>query len=135
LVDGAAINNLPVDIMQQHAPGIVIGSDVGADRSFGEHRVNIFQILMHAGIVNSASAERAQRELADVLLKPPLANIDLLNWKAFDRAIQVGYDYARAALNDLSILPRLSPASIAAAKANSLVQELERRIAAALAAG
>jgi NTE family protein len=135
LVDGAAINNLPVDIMQQHAPGIVIGSDVGADRSFGEHRVNIFQILMHAGMVNSAASERAQRELADVLLKPPLANIDLLNWKAFDRAIQVGYDYARAALNDLSILPRLSPASIAAAKANSLVQELERRIAAALAAG
>ncbi len=134
LVDGAAINNLPVDIMQQHAPGIVIGSDVGADRSFGERRVNIFQILMHAGIVNSASSERAQRELADVLLKPPLANIDLLNWKAFDRALQTGYDYARAALNDLPVLPRLSPATLAAAKANSLVVELERRIAAAIAA-
>jgi NTE family protein len=32
LVDGAAIDNLPVDIMQAHAPGLVIGSDVGADR-------------------------------------------------------------------------------------------------------
>ncbi|HEY2145357.1 MAG TPA: patatin-like phospholipase family protein [Steroidobacteraceae bacterium] len=135
LVDGAAINNLPVDIMQQHAPGIVIGCDVGADRSFGERRVNIFQILMHAGIVNSASSERAHRELADVLLKPPLANIDLLNWKAFDRAIQAGYDYARAALNELPALPRLSPAAIAAAKASSLVQDLERRIAATIAAG
>jgi NTE family protein len=135
LVDGAAINNLPVDIMQQHAPGIVIGSDVGADHSFGERRVNIFQILMHAGIVNSASGERAQRELADILLKPPLANIDLLNWKAFDRAIQLGYDYARVALTELSSLPRLSPATIAAARANSLVEELEKRIAAAIEAG
>lgn len=34
LVDGAAINNLPVDIMRQHAPGLIIGSDVGADYSF-----------------------------------------------------------------------------------------------------
>ena len=34
LVDGAAINNLPVDIMQRHAPGLVIGCDVGADHSF-----------------------------------------------------------------------------------------------------
>ena len=34
LVDGAAINNLPVDIMQRHAPGLVIGCDVGADYSF-----------------------------------------------------------------------------------------------------
>ncbi len=32
LVDGAAVNNLPVDIMHSHAPGLVIGSDVGADR-------------------------------------------------------------------------------------------------------
>jgi NTE family protein len=135
LVDGAAINNLPVDIMQQHAPGIVIGCDVGADRTFGERRVNIFQILMHAGIVNSASSERAQRELADVLLKPTLPDIDLLNWKAFDRAIQAGYDYARTALNELPDLPRLSSATIAAAKANSLVKELEKRIAATIAAG
>ena len=110
LVDGAAINNLPVDFMQSHAPGFVIGSDVGADRSFGKRRVNIFQILMHAGMVNSASSERAQSELADVLLKPPLANIDLLNWQAFDRAIQAGYVYARSALEDLPAMPRLAAA-------------------------
>ncbi len=82
LVDGAAINNLPVDIMQGHAPGLVIGSDVGADRfALGRHgrrRINIFQILMHSGMVNSASSAAMQRELADVLLKPPLENVDLL---------------------------------------------------------
>ncbi len=56
LVDGAAINNLPVDVMQGHAPGFVIGCDVGADRNFGERRVNIFEILMHAGMINSTQA-------------------------------------------------------------------------------
>jgi NTE family protein len=138
LVDGAAINNLPVDIMQNHAPGLVIGSDVGVDRSAlgsrGKRSINIFQILMHAGMVNSASSAAVQRELADVLLKPPLANVDLLNWRAFDRAIQAGYDYARAALEALPAIPRL-PAAADRTPHNSLAAELERRLAATIAVG
>jgi NTE family protein len=136
LVDGAAINNLPVDIMQSHAPGLVIGSDVGADRfALGRHgrrRINIFQILMHSGMINSASSAAVQRELADVLLKPPLANVDLLNWRAFDRAIQAGYDYARAALETLPAIPRLPLATAERTARNSLAVELERRLGATI---
>jgi NTE family protein len=135
LVDGAAINNLPVDIMQSHAPGLVIGSDVGADRfalgHCGKRRTNIFQILMHAGMVNSASNAALQRDLADVLLKPPLANVDLLNWRAFDRVIQAGYDYARLTLEGLPDIPRLAAAAARPSR-NSLAAELERRWAATI---
>ncbi len=135
LVDGATINNLPVDIMQTHAPGLVIGSDVGADRfALGRRTwrsINIIQILMHAGMVNSASTEALQRELADVLLKPPLANVDLLNWRAFDRAIQAGYDYARLALEGLPAIPRL-PVAAGRSSRSSLTAELERRLAATI---
>ena len=80
LVDGATMNNLPVDLMRRHAPGYVIGCDVGADRSFsidlapaeappfwrffargrgGRRRINIFQILMHAGMINNVSSSAA----------------------------------------------------------------------------
>jgi len=139
LVDGAAINNLPVDIMQTHAPGLVIGSDVGADRFVlgrgGKRRINIIQILMHSGMVNTASCAAAQRELADVLLKPPLANVDLLNWHAFDRAIEAGYDYAKQALESLPAVPRLMPAAGDRGSRSSLIAELERRLAATIAAG
>jgi len=132
LVDGAAINNLPVDIMQSHTPGLVIGSDVGADRFAldrgGKRGINIFQILMHAGMINSAASAAVQRELADVLLKPPLGNVDLLNWRAFDRVIQAGYDYARAALDALPAIPRL-PAPADPTLRNSLAEELARRLA------
>ena len=131
LVDGAAINNLPVDIMQNHAPGLVIGSDVGADRFVldprGQQRINIIQILMHSGMINSASSAAAQRDLADVLLKPPLANVDLLNWRAFDRAIQAGYDYARVALETLPTIPRL-PAAPERTSRSSFAEELVRRL-------
>ena len=91
--------------------------------------MNIFQILMHAGMINGATGAAVQRELADVLLKPPLANVDLLNWQAFDRAIQAGYDYARRALEALPALPRLPPAAGRMAR-SSLEAELERRLAA-----
>jgi NTE family protein len=130
LVDGAAINNLPVDIMQSHAPGLVIGSDVGADRFAlgGRRRINILQILMHAGMINSASSAAEQRRLADVLFKPPLANVDLLNWHAFDRAIQAGYSYTRLALESLPQLPRLTAAADRPHR-NSLRDELEKRLA------
>ncbi len=149
LVDGAAINNLPVDVMQRHAPGLVIGVDAGADYSFsamadshdepplwkffargrsGKRHINIFQILTHAGMVNSVSSAAAQRSLADVMLKPPLANIDLLNWHAFDLAIEAGYEYALRALEELPAVPRLTATVHKKPAESSLTSELERRV-------
>ena len=117
-----AMNNLPVDIMREVGRGPVIGVDVGADRAFTadfddvdvpglwkamawfrskKKRVNIFQILWRAGMVNSAAATMAHREQTDLLLQPPLETIDMLNWQAFDRAIEAGYRYTTERLRNL----------------------------------
>lgn len=155
LVDGATVNNLPVDLMQHHAPGFVLGSDAGAVRTFeadddandqppfwryfsrragGKRRINIFQILMRAGIAGGASDAELRRRQADLTLRPPLEGIDLLDWQAFDRAIAAGYDHARLALADLPQLPR-RPAAVptAATAPQDLLREIERRRAAASA--
>jgi NTE family protein len=100
----------------------VIGVDVGADRAFTadfddvdvpalwkamawfrskKKRVNIFQILWRAGMVNSAAATMAHREQTDLLLQPPLETLDMLNWKGFDRAIEAGYRYTVEKLRDV----------------------------------
>jgi len=135
LVDGATINNLPVDVMQRHAPGLVIGSDVGADHAHnGKRRLTIFRILMYSGLVNSAASAAAQRKLADVLLRPPLANVDLLNWQAFDRAIEAGYAYACRTLEGLPHLPRCATTRSTLHGVSSLEAELDRRVAATAAA-
>ncbi len=129
LVDGATISNFPVDLMQNHSPGLVIGCDVGADRVHtGKRRLNIFQILVYSGLVNSAASAAAQRALADVLLKPPLVNVDLLNWQAFDRAIEAGYTYARHVLDEHPSLPRLAAAVAQNHDVSSLAAELEKRV-------
>jgi NTE family protein len=120
-VDGAAINNLPVDVMRESGIGRVIGVDVAADPVFTtdcedsdvpplwralnwfrhrKQRINILQILWRSGMVNSKANSRDRREMSDLLLQPPLEQIDMLNWKAFDRAIDAGYRYAQVKLRD-----------------------------------
>ncbi len=122
LVDGGTMNNLPVDAMRELGRGPVIGCDVGADRAFTgddkymdvpapwqllswarsrRRRPNIFRILWRAGMVSSTATTLAHREKTDLLLQPPLAEVDMLNWKAFDRAIALGYDYTRRRLDAL----------------------------------
>jgi NTE family protein len=120
-VDGATINNLPVDIMRDSLDAAIIAVDVGADRTFETNaemtevppiwrllpwlrrerpRVNILQILLRSGMINSTASTIAQRELADLVLKPPLERIDLLDWRACDRAIELGYRYASEVLDE-----------------------------------
>jgi NTE family protein len=123
LVDGATMNNLPVDVMRELGRGPVIGCDVGgADRAFTartdeidvplpwhllrwlktrRQRPSIFQILWRAGMVNSNASTIAHRAQSDLILQPPLSEVDMLNWDAFDRAIQVGYEYAVRKLGEL----------------------------------
>ncbi len=122
LVDGGAMNNLPVDVMLELGRGPVIGCDAGADRAFAthgddidvplpwqlmrwirtrHHLPNIFQILWRTGMINSNAITAGQRVKTDLLLQPPLAEIDMLNWKAFDRAVQAGYEYTSRRLDAL----------------------------------
>jgi NTE family protein len=118
-VDGGAINNMPVDVMRTAHAGVVIGVDVGSDTTFTsdiqdvdlpplwkllgwfrrhKQRPTILQILWRAGMVNSEAATVAGRRLTDLLLQPPLADVDLLNWHAFERAIEAGYRHTNERL-------------------------------------
>jgi len=123
-VDGATINNLPVDVMREAGRGVVIGVDVGADRTFttdiedtdappfwklisslrakDRKRPNIFQVLWRSGMVNSSVATLARRHQTDLLLQPPLEDVDLLAWRHFDRAINAGRAHTWQKLAELS---------------------------------
>jgi NTE family protein len=127
-VDGGAINNLPVDVMRELGRGPIVGVDVGADRAFTtdmdeaevppfwkivqwfrgkKRRVNILQILWRSGMINSSANTLAHRDMTDLLLQPPLEQFDMLNWKAFDQAIDAGYRYAceRLRVSGAALLP------------------------------
>lgn len=108
-VDGGAMNNLPVDVMRARGRGPVIGVDVGTDRAFTtdveatetpsvwtllrgrRRRPNILRILWRAGMVNSATATLDRRRQSDLLITPALESLDLLDWRGFGRAVEIGY--------------------------------------------
>ncbi|SFN29285.1 NTE family protein [Dokdonella immobilis] len=113
-VDGAVINNLPTDIMHAQQPGAIAAVDIGADDAlhttleeyntppmwkllfeFGRgQRPGIFDILIRSGMVNAELASAERRHLATLLLEPPVRDIGLLDWKAYERAVEAGYQYA-----------------------------------------
>ena len=117
LVDGGVMNNLPVDVMREHAMGAgpIIACDItgeldlqARDDRYGERNwwwllgqrmrgtPSIVSILMRSGTVGSEAQRRIVREQADYLIEPPLPDIGLRDWKKFDLAIQEGYDVTRA---------------------------------------
>ena len=53
---------------------------------------------MRSGTVGSEAQRRIVREQCDYLIEPPMPDIGLRDWKKFDRAIQEGYDTARACI-------------------------------------
>jgi NTE family protein len=133
LVDGGVINNLPVDIMRAQQAGEVIACDIGGDHAVGvgpdieefdlpslfqmfaqwfggRRRPSILQIMLRAGMVNSGAAAIAARQSSTLLIQPPLGSIDLLEWQAFDRAIEIGYQHTLRLLGaDPELLAEQSP--------------------------
>lgn len=113
LVDGGVMNNLPVDVMAADGHGPIIASDVTGeldlhvtDDRYGERpwwwllsqrmrgTPSLISILMRSGTVGSEAQRRIVREQADYLFEPPLEDVGLRDWKAFDRAIAEGYSHA-----------------------------------------
>lgn len=115
-VDGGVINNLPVETMRESQRGEVIAVDIGGDHAVragegveefdlpplwkmivqwytGRRRPSIVEILLRAGMVNSTATSFAARNASTLLIQPNLVGIDLLNWQAFDKAIEQGYQH------------------------------------------
>jgi NTE family protein len=114
-VDGAVMNNLPTDIMRAQAVGEIVAVDISADdvlrtdveeyalpsfwkllleRMYRPRRPGILSILLRSGMVNAEAASIERRAFTNLLLAPPLQDIDLLDWHAYDRAIEAGYRHA-----------------------------------------
>ncbi|HEX3503027.1 MAG TPA: patatin-like phospholipase family protein [Xanthobacteraceae bacterium] len=116
-VDGGVMNWLPVDVSGARR-GTIIAVDVASDPalvSFEDcsrfqtwrflHRRRklppIVAVLLRAATVSGDSLTKMAHSQADILFKPPLENIDLLDWQACDRAIDAGYRHAVEKLEHL----------------------------------
>ena len=123
LVDGAVLDNVPVDVMQQISAGAIIASDVSPPvdlvtdpdahapagawqmlsklrrRSTGPRTAyTIVDVLMRVSMLSSTIAAQATRQQASVYLNLPVAPFTVVDWKRVEQLIDAGYVYATEAL-------------------------------------
>jgi len=124
LVDGAVMNNLPVDVMAKLAQGgLMIAVDVSADTDLTDNyqlsdslsgwRVlwsklnpfvsdikapSIIDTLKRATELNSVQKRRETKALVDIFINPPVTAYGLTQFEAYQTLIQAGYESAQAAI-------------------------------------
>ncbi len=121
VIDGAVLNNLPVDVMKRKLVGRVIAVDVSSQKRrevdfeqapspWAVLRGRLFPFarsyrlpglmsqLLKAMEIGAMAKARALGREADLLLTPPVDRFGMTEVKAFDRLVEVGYEYAREPL-------------------------------------
>ena len=121
LVDGAVMKNFPADLMRAIQLGPIVGVDVGRGRSIeaedvvpppslwrwlisGDWRRGppIVSVLIRSATVRAGAEMIAAHQATDVLVEPDVDEIEIRDWKAFDRAVEIGYRATLKALDGLS---------------------------------
>jgi predicted acylesterase/phospholipase RssA/CRP-like cAMP-binding protein len=133
LVDGGLMNNFPLDIMRERSPrGDVLGVDVSPEAEGREEyrfgpsvsgwqvllgklglggepvrAPSLFSTLMRAIELGSAYRTNSSsfRELADLVIRPSVDRIGILDFASYDEAIEIGYRAAMEALERRSARP------------------------------
>lgn len=115
-VDGGVINNMPVDIMRGIGRGPILAVDIHSDTPFNANMSpkssgfpwrsrqpgpNIFQVLLRVATINAAGTYGSAKFKPDMLLKPPLGSIGLLDWRGLDAIMTQAYDYAVGRMDEI----------------------------------
>lgn len=125
-VDGGAVNNLPVDVIERYGLSKIIAVDllagkirtvdydwVPTTKALVFHRMRgttlaqlsvplITELLLRSGMLSAAKRQREMRDRADLCIAPTLAGIGFLDWKKYRAAIDGGAEAARQILGTLS---------------------------------
>jgi NTE family protein len=123
LVDGALVDNMPVDLVQAQHDGWTIGVNVAESQGLRPEDLKlepsglswlasgawrrgppIVSILMRAATVGAGNSTEANRAALDLYIAPRLEGVELRNWKAYEPAVHAGYIAALAVADQLAAM-------------------------------
>jgi NTE family protein len=138
LVDGAMINNLPVDVIAGIDRGRILAVDVASDvamlgtprRSWRNQILRrwldvphampgVTEILLRAATVSSDLQANLARAQASLVIRPPLADVDLRAWRSYERIARIGYEHTSRMI-EAGLLTALAPTGPMAAAVGPL---------------
>ena len=120
-IDGAVLNNMPVDIMKNQLVGKVIAVDLSSRKTYTvkydslpspwavlrgrmlpfarKHRVpSLMTTILKATEIGMLERMRELGEQADLLLHPPVRKFGMTDIKSFDKIMEAGYEHAMGEL-------------------------------------
>jgi predicted acylesterase/phospholipase RssA len=121
-IDGGTLDNLPVSAAREFGAGVVIACDMDLDKQYrlgyqvfpsnwelfkdryvtrGKRlRVpDLPSIVFQATLLGNHESHAKALADADILFRPKVRKIGFLDWGAFDRAVEIGYQHARECLD------------------------------------
>jgi NTE family protein len=124
LIDGGTFNNFPTDVMSRRGAGRIIGVDLSLDKNhhldFDEipspwqlardrfrgrrkkYRLpSLMSLLLNTTMLYSIARRKEARRYVDLFFNPNVSRFGLMEWKAYDRIVETGYQYAKEILDGL----------------------------------
>ena len=120
-IDGAVVNNLPVDVMRLKPVSRIVAVDLTSAEqmevdydtvpspwaifrgrylpfSRRHHVPSLANIMLKATMLGTLERVREQGKQADILLNPPVRRFGLMEVKSFEKIVQAGYENAMTEL-------------------------------------
>lgn len=120
-IDGAVVNNLPVDVMRLKPVSRIIAVDLGSAEQMTvdyssvpspwalfrsrylpftrKHRVpSLSNIMLKATLLGTLERVSEQGKQADILLTPPVRQFGMTDVRSFEKIVEAGYENAKTEL-------------------------------------
>jgi NTE family protein len=104
LVDGGIVQNVPAEVCRQLGAVVVVAVDLSTFSPAAHEPRSIFEVILNTlQIIVSKQAEYETRN-ADVVIRPPLADLSFIDLELAPEFIARGYESARRSLKQLHSL-------------------------------
>ena len=103
-VDGGAVDNLPVELVKEFKPDIIVAVNLGAELKKKEELNSLFSVLsQNLSFLQMESAAK-HRQQADILIEPDISKYSFADFGKIEEIIDIGYQAARKKIPELKKL-------------------------------
>jgi predicted acylesterase/phospholipase RssA/hemolysin activation/secretion protein len=104
LVDGGAVNNLPVNLVEEFDPDIIVAVNLGVGLKKKKQLKSFLSILSQSLALPQEVMVKKHKELADVVIEPDISKYGFSDFGKIDEIIEVGYQAAKAKIPEIKRL-------------------------------
>lgn len=109
MVDGALVNNVPVDCMRARGARKILTVDVGLEEDITAHMVDesnvqmpsMMKSLMRVIELGGIEKSRQARVISDLYVQPSIEKIGLMEFERREEIVALGYEAGRKAIPDI----------------------------------